>query len=160
MLALVKLRTLSVRFPPTADISDVRQAPCMRTPFAVMMVVACVGCVTAPDPAKFAGDRIPVEVWTGGDDGLTLRLADAVRSEFKQSARYTEAASSTANALRVTIPTHVRSDDVDGRARVTYSVRFDRAERRIGETNGTCWSDELNACARLVLEQATHAANH
>ena len=129
----------------------------MRTTLAVIMAIPFVGCATATDPAQIAQDRIPVEVWTGGDDGLTQRLADSVRSEFKQSARYAEALPSTANTLRVTIPTHAGSEKVGGRTRVNYTVVFDRAERRIGATSGVCWSDELSACARLVLEQATAA---
>lgn len=132
----------------------------MRTMAAVMMLVACSGCSTISAPAAAQPTAIPVEVWTWGDDGLTQRLADAVRWEFRQSTLFTLAPASTPNALRVSIPTHVGWNEVGGRTRVTYKVMFETAERRLGERHGACWDDDLRECARIVVEQATDAVSH
>ena len=131
----------------------------MRTMAAVMMLVACGGCSTVSAPTAARPTAIPVEVWTGGDDGLTQRLADAVRNEFRQSALFTLAPASTQNALRVSLPTHVGWNEVGGRTRVTYRVMFETAKRRMGERSGACWDDELRECARMVVEQATDAVS-
>jgi len=132
----------------------------MRTIVAVMMLVAFGGCstVVASAPAR-PNKAIPVEVWTGGDDGLTQRLADSVRNEFRQSAHFTLAPASTPNSLRVTLATHVNWEEVGDRTRVTYTVVFDTAEGRLGERSGICWDDDLRACARMVVEQATEEAS-
>jgi hypothetical protein len=131
----------------------------MRTIVPVMMLVAFGGCstVVASAPAR-PNNAIAVEVWTGGDDGLTQRLTNSVRNEFRQSAHFILAPASTPNSLRVTIPTHVNWEEVGDRMRVTYRVVFDTAEGRMGERSGVCWDDDLRACARMVVEQATEVA--
>jgi len=130
----------------------------MKAVAAVMMLVACGGCSTVKAPLA-AHAAIPVEVWTGGDDGLTQRLADAVRDEFSQSARFVLAPASTPNAFRVSIPTHAGRSEVSGRTRVTYDILFETAEHRLDERSGSCWDDDLRECARMVVKQATVAVS-
>ena len=130
----------------------------MKTIPGVMISIACCGCstLTASSPSHPA-DATRVEVSTGGDDGLTHRLADAVRDEFKQSPLFVLAPAPTPGSLRVTIPTHVGWEQVGSRTRVTYQLRLDRGDRNFGESNGVCWEDELRTCARQVLKKATSA---
>jgi len=125
----------------------------MRTIPVVMISIACGGCSTlAASSPLHPSDTTPVEVWTGGDDGLTQRLADAVRDEFKQSSLFALAPASTPGSLRVTIPTHVGWEQVGGRTRVMYQLRLDRGDRNLGESSGVCWEDELRTCARQIVE--------
>ena len=100
---------------------------------------------------------VPVEVGAGGDDGLTQRLADAVRTGFEHSAHFRLSASGTLNALKVTIPTHVGWDEINGRTRVSYQLRLDRGGRHLGNSSGTCWENELAACAAQMVEIASRA---
>jgi hypothetical protein len=126
----------------------------MRTVLA-LIIAACAAdpatSVTKPD------SRVPVEVASGGDDGLTQRLADAVRSEFAQSARFALAPASTPNVLTVTIPTHVGWEEVSGRNRVTYEVRLDRAGQKLAESRGVCWEHDLRGCAQDIVAATARA---
>ena len=46
-----------------------------------------------------------VEVWCGGDDGLTLRLRDALENAFKSSPAFALSTGKKPGTLIVTIPT-------------------------------------------------------
>ena len=88
------------------------------------------------------------EVWTGGDDGLTQRLADAVRSRLEVSPPKTP--------VIILIPTHVGWNDIRGRGRmwVTYRVEYRRGEAVIGRGTGSCWEDQLDRCAAEIVRRA------
>jgi hypothetical protein len=101
---------------------------------------------------------VAVEVWTVGDDGLTQRLADAVRREFDYSARFKLAASGTPGALMVTIPTHVGGKGINGKTRVRYRVQFERDRRSMAVGGGACWDADLTVCAMQIVEAAGRAA--
>jgi hypothetical protein len=61
----------------------------IRTLLAVALLAGSAACSTAAPTTKVSvRTRVPVEVWTAGDDGLTQRLADAVRDEFRKSALF------------------------------------------------------------------------
>jgi len=95
---------------------------------------------------------LAVEVWTGGDDGLTQRLAEVVKKEFRASSRFVLADAGTdGGALRVIIPTHVDWREVGPRTRVTYRLELERDGRRIALSGGACWEVELRQCARQVV---------
>jgi hypothetical protein len=49
----------------------------------------------------------PVEVWTGGDDGLTQGLRFAIENKFKSSSDFVLSLGKKAGTLIVTIPMHV-----------------------------------------------------
>lgn len=117
-------------------------------------MLLCGGCFTT---AAFPNGAIPVEIRTGGDDGLTLRLAEAVRNELRQSIQFTLAPGSTQSSLTISIPTHVAWDNVDGRTRVTYALSLDSAERNLGKSGGVCWEDDLRTCARQIVLEAARA---
>ena len=124
------------------------------------MFAVCGGCSTVPAPSVARSNAaVPVEVFTGGDDGLTQRLADAIRSEFGRSARFTLALAPTSDLLRVTIPTNVGWKGVRGKTRVTYQLRLERAGRTVAESGGVCSEQDLRVCAKKVLEAATSAVS-
>jgi hypothetical protein len=130
----------------------------VRTALGVMLIVGWGGCLAAqPSATDRQRAAVPVEVWTGGDDGLTRRLADAVRDEFKQSALFALTPASTPNSLRVSIPTNVEWEQVGGRTRVAYKLRLARGDRTFGVTAGVCWENDLRTCARQVVEEATNS---
>ena len=130
----------------------------MRAVVALMLFTGCAGCSTAaPSTTAPLTVAVPVELWTGGDDGLTLRLADAVRNEFSQSALFALAPASTPNSLRATIPTHVHWEQVGAGTRVKYKLRLARGERNLGETGGVCWENDLRTCARQIVQEAANA---
>jgi len=130
----------------------------MRIVRGLILFAVCVGCSAAPPPTTTLPTvAVPVEVWTGGDDGLTQRLGNAMRDEFRRSGLFTLAPTSTSHSLRVTIPTHVGWQEVGGKTLVTYKLRLARGERYFGETGGVCWENDLRTCARQVVQEATNA---
>lgn len=104
--------------------------------------------------------RTQVELWTGGDDGLTQRLADAVREEFRMSGRFLLIeAGGTPEALKVIIPTHVGWQEVGKRTRVTYLLELESRGRRSAARGGSCWETKLAQCAQQVVRTVAAAGN-
>jgi hypothetical protein len=116
-----------------------------------ILTVALAGCVTPSHETA----PVPVEVWTGGDDGLTQRLRDAVEDRLRASPRFVMLPGGVAaNPLRVTIPTHVHWRDFGLRTRVRYQLELIRGGRDLGRHAGSCWEAELNRCADQILRAA------
>jgi hypothetical protein len=130
----------------------------MRVVTAVLLSMMSAACSTAgSDTLALSHDAVPVEVWTGGDDGLTQRLVDAVRNRFERSAQFRLSPSGTPNALKVTIPTHVGWEEINGKTRVSYQMRLERGNRLLGDSSGVCWETDLEGCANQVVETASRA---
>lgn len=115
---------------------------------AAMITTACVG---APSLAK----SVPVEVWRGGDDGLTSRFADALESAFRGSSAFVLSEGKKPGTLIVTIPSNVGWKQIGSRTEVHYSVTFtDTSSQAFGVSKGACWEDQLSKCAVHVLTDA------
>jgi len=103
--------------------------------------------------------RIPVEVWSGGDDGLTQRLQDAMERAFQASPDFVMSFGKKPGTLVVTIPTHVKWQNVSDRMLVRYKLEFSSASgQRLASREGQCWADEYPKCAARILDDAKAAA--
>jgi hypothetical protein len=101
----------------------------------------------------------PVEVWTGGDDGLTQRLRDEVENKFKSSFDFVLSSGKKPGTLIVTIPTHVAWTQQGTRTHVRYKVEFSSSDDiGIGKSSGSCWDDNLAECAARIYGGAQRAA--
>ena len=130
----------------------------MKVAAALLLSITSAACSTAGnDTLAVSHDAVPVAVSTGGDDGLTQRLADAVRSGFEHSARFKLSPAGTPNVLKATIPTHVGWKEINGRTRVSYQLRLERGDRHLGDSSGVCWENDLGACAAQMVEAASRA---
>ena len=98
-----------------------------------------------------------VALWVGGDDGLTQRLADALRSEFAKSRVFTLLQTSTRHSLRVTIPENVGWREINGRTQVNYEVRLARGVQGSRSHRGQCWENELAVCAKQIVRTVSLA---
>jgi hypothetical protein len=125
------------------------------------MLMGCCGGYATDAASKPTQPSVvvPVEVWIGGDDALTLRLADAIRNEFRHSSLFTLAPAFTSHSLRVTIPTNVGWEKMSGRTRVKYKVQFYREGHEVVASGGVCWEDDLAPCARDIRERAVRAVS-
>lgn len=133
----------------------------MKIALSVTLCAILSACVTdAGPPVASSNNPIPVEIFTGGDDGYTQRLADAVRGMFEKSSAFTLAPNSATNALIVTIPTHVAWKDVGSKTRISYRLRLERAGRLLEESDGTCWEKELHVCAESIVDKAGRATRN
>ena len=115
---------------------------------AATITTACVG---APSLAK----PVPVEVWRGGDDGLTSRFADALEGAFRGSSAFVLSVGKKPGTLIITIPSNVGWKQIGSRTEVHYSVTFTgTSSQAFGASKGACWEDQLSKCAVHVLKDA------
>lgn len=106
-----------------------------------------------------ADKRILVEVWSGGDDGLTQRLRDALESAFKASKDFNLSSGKKPGTLVVTISTHVAWKQIGARNQVLYTVGFASTDdHKIGTSTGSCWDDALAKGAAQIMKDARLAA--
>lgn len=101
-----------------------------------------------------------VEVWSGGDDGLTLRLRASLEGAFKSSSAFVLSSGKKPGTLIVTIPTHVEWKQVGKRTKVLYKVNFASVDNQpVGSSEGSCWDDALTKCANKIVKDATAVAH-
>jgi hypothetical protein len=104
--------------------------------------------------------QILVEVWSGGDDGLTLKLRDTLEEAFRSSSAFALSSGKKPGTLIVTIPTHVGWKQKGKRTQVLYTVEFTSVNSRpLGTSTGSCWDDALTKCANKIVKEATAAAH-
>lgn len=123
---------------------------------ALLFAIACAACPTAQgkaDPPTHV--KVPVELWVSGDDGLTQRLADAVRSELTSSGAFALSPAGMRNSLKLTIPHNAGWRQINGRTQVSYDVRLERGGRGFKGRRGHCWESELVVCAKQVVRTAS-----
>jgi hypothetical protein len=138
------------------------------------LVIAAVVCLHGPaagaagDPAQSPASqpvvvqRIPVEVWRGGCCGPTLRLRDALEEAFDQASAFVHPAPQSApDNLIVYIPQAVRLAEGGARYRAVYHIEFRAGSttgRLLRSSKGSCWDDEMRACAARIVEDAKKVA--
>ena len=120
-----------------------------------ILIVAAVLALTACSKPPLLANSTPVEVWRGGDDGLTARFADALEAAFRQAPEFSPNIGKIPGTLIVTIPTNLIWRRVANRTEVTYSVEFtDVTSQSLGTSRGICMEDQLQNCAARVLKDA------
>jgi hypothetical protein len=123
-------------------------------PILALSSVALLACSTSSSSAK----STPVEVWRGGDDGLTSRFADALEVAFRGAPEFSLSAGKTPGTLVVTIPSNVAWKQVADHTEVTFSVEFTGVTAKsLGASQGKCTEDRLQECAAHVLKDAKAA---
>jgi hypothetical protein len=99
-----------------------------------------------------------VEVWRGGDDALTEKLADAIEDELRRSPEFALSTGKKPGTLIIKIPTNVDWKQVATRTKVLYVVQFSSDDRNLGAHSGACWADAPTECAVRVVSNAKAAA--
>src|SRR5215472_11030035 len=105
-----------------------------------------------------AGSAKPmlVQVWCGGDDGLTLRLRDAVENAFKSILCVRTEQRKEARNINRDHHTNVIWKQVGTRTQVLYAVEFISINSQtLGTGAGSCWDDALAKCATKSLSRRT-----
>jgi hypothetical protein len=104
--------------------------------------------------------RTPIEVWSGGDDGLTQRFRAELEHTFQSSAEFALSTGKKPGTLMATIPTHVQWVKQGSRTQIQYEVQFTSTDDRVlGRSKGRCWEDELSSCTMGVYEDAKRVAS-
>lgn len=126
--------------------------PSLIWAFYIFLVSSVVLASLAAHAKVEMPQKTLVEVWCGGDDGLTERLCDSIELQFKSSPYFQMSAGKKPGTLIVSIPTNVMWKEKKGRVEVFYTVQFSLSDGKlIGASKGTCWEDDLNRCAGRVL---------
>ena len=96
----------------------------VMTPKMQQLVLIAIGLAVAIYANGMSANPTPIEVWRGGDDGLTARLQDQLESGFKSSSDFIVSSGKKPGTLFVTIPTNVAWKQVSGRTKVSYTVEY------------------------------------
>ena len=116
---------------------------------------AALGFVAACTTNGSFAQTVTVAIWRGGDDGLTVRLSDAIETAFRSSTSFSISNTKQSGALLVTIPTNVPWKQVGDQTQVLYTVEFTSGDgRKLGTSEGSCWADALAECATHVVKDA------
>lgn len=102
----------------------------------------------------------PVEVWGGADDGLTIRLRDALKDAFRSSTDFHLSSGNKPGTLVITLPSNVEWKQVGGRTQVLYTAEFASDGQNLGGSKGSCWDDALAKCAAQIVKDAKIAARN
>lgn len=127
--------------------------------WALMIAAACIFLTIGMGKTEGKSLPMPVEVWCNGDDGLTIRLRDALENAFKSSPDFHLSSEKEPRSLVVTIPTNVGWKQFGRRTKILYTVEFASSDNHsLGESKGSCWDDEFSRCATQVVKHAKIAA--
>ena len=123
----------------------------------LLAVALFVQCATGAEPKR--PQKTLVEVWSGGDDGLTQRLRAAIEKKFESSADFEKSEGKKPGTLVVTIPTNVSWRQKGERTEVLYTIEFGSSDgRSLGVSKGHCWDDDLDKCSTRIVRDARAAA--
>ena len=130
----------------------------MRAVFAAVLGVTAA-LTAAPAIGDTKSKSVPVEVWRGGDDGLTIKLSEAVETALKASGKFSLSRGKKPGTLLITFPHSVIGQPDGNRVSVGFEVTFSTADNRVlGEVKSGCHEDELTVCVDEIVETATAAA--
>jgi hypothetical protein len=130
----------------------------LRKSLLVISLVFCLmlACVHKQQISKA---RL-VELWVGGDDGLTSQLGDAVERVLRSSPDFIMSSGHKLGTLIVTIPTHVQFEHIGERSKVFFTVNFSSIHNEnLGSSKGTCMDNELVKCANQIIKDAILASH-
>lgn len=115
---------------------------------------AITGCAPAdPQPP------VAVEIRRGGDDGLTVRFADALETGVRGSRIFRASGPGRPARLVFEIPRSLGWTEIGSRVQVHFQVDFKSGDSRVlGTSRGTCWETNLNVCVARVLNDAPRAS--
>jgi hypothetical protein len=121
--------------------------------FILMAVAFLVQNAPGAEPER--PHKTPVEVWSGGDDGLTQRLKASIEKEFGSSSDFQMSVGKKPGTLIVTIPSNVMWREKSGRTQALYAIDFTSdSGRNLGTSKGKCWDDDLARCAVRIVAAA------
>lgn len=119
-------------------------------------ILALLALMASPiGAARGRGKATPMEVWSVGDDALTVKFRDELEKKFMSSPDFQLSSGNKPGTLVVTIPTNLGWKQVGKRTRVLYKAEFTSAnDRRLGHIKGECWQDTLMVCAAQIVNRA------
>ena len=135
----------------------------MQPKYALSCLVFALLLAQSPEASAQKSEsetRVSVAVFCSADDGLTLKLCDAVERSLRRSRGFSLSGNRALSTLRLRIPTNVHWESANGHIQVQYKVEFWSAEdvKKLGEVAGSCREIKLSDCAKRILLKAEEAA--
>lgn len=129
----------------------------IKNNFNVSHFIFAIALLCTNAAGESGNGKIPVEIWRGGDDGLTVKLADNLNEIFKASNTFTTGKFGTGESLLVKIKENVNLEDLDGRKKIKYSVSFEKKSGLVLHVSEAgCWADEISECAKDIHNAAVN----
>ena len=122
----------------------------MRPTMLLFLTSAFVACATPQAETP----RVRVLVLSSGDDGLTGRLAEAIRHGLQDSRGYASIPIGEPPDLVISIESNVRPTFVEDVMYANYDVRFYRPidyRITVGRSAGGCRAQRVEDCAETIL---------
>lgn len=95
----------------------------------------------------------PVEVWCGGDDGLTQKVCGAAEQAFKSARDFPLRKAEGTAKYKVIIPSNVDWKKVHGRIQILFTVELQNADaREVGRFKGSCSESKVRLCGKQILQ--------
>ncbi len=114
-------------------------------PIVVFTLAACVTNISAAAP-------IPIEVWRVGDDGLTVRLADALQNEVERNKQFVRATALDPQRIVIKINRNVAWASDGDRDSLQYDISVLKNDIVIADDiRGECLVDRLASCSKVVM---------
>lgn len=121
----------------------------------LVLILVSFGSICQKKGAPAKPTKTPVEVWCGGDDGLTQGVCSSLATAFASSTDFDSSSDEEAGKLVVTIPTNVDWKEIRKRTQVFYTVEFTSAnDKKLRTRKGSCWDNDFATCANQILVQA------
>lgn len=133
---------------PAGHVASLRRPP---PPSAVL------GADSGAGSAKCgaATGRVSTLLEVIGDDGATVKFAEALGRRIAESPLLVPSRTSATCDLVVTVANHVSWEDYDGRTMISYRVNVRRQGSQLFESyTGSCWLDEVERCATQAVTDA------
>lgn len=119
--------------------------------FLLIYVTALVACTAGSS----SDERTPVEVWRAGDDGLTVKVAEAIEQEININHRLRLSRGGQPGSLIILVPKNVAWKAMNQKTEVEYTVEYETLDkRRLGSSSGSCFDDALTLCANDIVATA------
>ena len=125
----------------------------IRSLFAFVLVLA-TGCV-GPPPVSAQTSFVLVR---RGDDGLTIKIIDAVQAALLSSGRFVRGNDADQADVRIEFGGHAVWRRVGDRTDASIGLTLYRRDAFAAGTTIRCYEDELEVCGRAVLAFAEQHA--
>jgi hypothetical protein len=113
----------------------------------LLVTLVCIGQTASKTKPR------PVEVFCGGDDGLTSRLRDASEQAFNATSDLPLATTDRHAVYKVVIPTNVDWKQVGSRTKVLYTIEVLKVDdKKVGTFNGFCWESDIRRCGTQIVD--------
>jgi hypothetical protein len=123
--------------------------------FFVQALAMSVALVASAHGTAHSAQRLRTQLHVIGDDGLTVRFADALRAAIAASPKFAPAVSGSPYDIRLLLAGNLYWQDTSQGLNFNVVVVVTSNEGRyLGVSTGACWEAHMQDCAQKVLSDA------